>query len=850
MSRKILLVEDEALIAIDEARTIERHGYEIEIAHRGEEAVETAVSDPDIELVLMDIDLGRGMDGTEAAQHILARRELPIVFLTGHSEKEYVERVKKITNYGYVLKNSGEFVLIESINMAFNLFQAHRNLREKEREQREVLENIDSAVLRLDKEGTITFFSRGAEKIFGFSAEEVTGQSELGLMIPEEDRHGRDLRQMYRDLLSDPDAFAYNENENVREDGTRLWMAWRNKKVFDDRGNFLYIQSIGHDITEKKETEEALKRSEHRLKKTQEIARVGSWHLDLSADTLSWSDEIYRMFGLSPDEFAATYEAFLERVHPEDREAVDEAYTGSLRENRDEYEIDHRIIRKDTGEVRFVHERCEHYRDASGAIVGSLGMVQDITERKQAEQALAEREENLRVTLHSIGDAVITTTPEGRIVLMNPVAQQLTGWSQEAASGQALRDVITLINAETRETVDDPVKEVITTGATVGLANHTCLVSQDGTEYQIADSAAPITNDDGRINGVVMVFRDVSEAYRKDRRLRESEQRYRSLVEDSPIGIFQSHSDGRFLHVNSHMASLLGANSRDEAVQFYQHLASQLYVRTGRREDFLRYLQSGGSVVDFEFEARRVDGEIRWLTLNARISEQNEDGSFIIDGYAFDITARKRAEEEYQRAVEEKQFLMNELNHRVKNNLLMISSLLSMKNAILGDRVDLSDIKSQIEAIRIVHEQLFQTEEVTHINIRNYFQELLETIFTSFTSKPVEIDNRVETVELPTKPAISLALILNEIATNAIKHGFNEEEPPRFTVTMQSDGTGNHTLSMENSGNPLPPDIDIETADTLGLQLIRSLVHQLEGDIEISSRQPPRFTLRFAVRDR
>jgi two-component sensor histidine kinase len=298
------------------------------------------------------------------------------------------------------------------------------------------------------------------------------------------------------------------------------------------------------------------------------------------------------------------------------------------------------------------------------------------------------------------------------------------------------------------------------------------------------------------------------------------------------------------------MASLLGANSRDEAVQFYQHLASQLYVRTGRREDFLRYLQSGGSVVDFEFEARRVDGEIRWLTLNARISEQNEDGSFIIDGYAFDITARKRAEEEYQRAVEEKQFLMNELNHRVKNNLLMISSLLSMKNAILGDRVDLSDIKSQIEAIRIVHEQLFQTEEVTHINIRNYFQELLETIFTSFTSKPVEIDNRVETVELPTKPAISLALILNEIATNAIKHGFNEEEPPRFTVTMQSDGTGNHTLSMENSGNPLPPDIDIETADTLGLQLIRSLVHQLEGDIEISSRQPPRFTLRFAVRDR
>src|SRR6056297_2558450 len=126
MSKKILLVEDEALIAMNEAQMLKKHGYEAVIAHKGEKAVEMADNDPDISLILMDIDLGKGIDGTEAAQEILEKNDIPIVFLTSHSEKEYVDKVKKITNYGYVLKNSGEFVLIESINMAYTLFAAKR----------------------------------------------------------------------------------------------------------------------------------------------------------------------------------------------------------------------------------------------------------------------------------------------------------------------------------------------------------------------------------------------------------------------------------------------------------------------------------------------------------------------------------------------------------------------------------------------------------------------------------------------------------------------------------------------------------------------------------------------------
>jgi PAS domain S-box-containing protein len=127
-----------------------------------------------------------------------------------------------------------------------------------------------------------------------------------------------------------------------------------------------------------------LRESEQHLNRAQEIAHLGSWELDLVHDQLSWSDEVYRIFGLKPQEFGATYEAFLESVHPDDRTAVDEAYSGSIREDRDSYEIEHRVVKRVSGEIRFVHEKCEHFRNEAGQIVRSVGMVHDVTERKRA----------------------------------------------------------------------------------------------------------------------------------------------------------------------------------------------------------------------------------------------------------------------------------------------------------------------------------------------------------------------------------------------------------------------------------------------------------------------------------
>lgn len=170
-----------------------------------------------------------------------------------------------------------------------------------------------------------------------------------------------------------------------------------------------FMLSSNEDITERKKTEELLKENEARLRRSQEIGHLGGWELDLENNILSWSDEIYRIFGLDPMEFGATYEAFLEAIHPDDREMVNNAYTNSLKDGRDSYEIEHRVIRKNTGEVRYVHEKCTHLRNNDGNIIKSVGMVHDITDRKIAEIALTESEERVRLKLQSI------LSPEGNI---------------------------------------------------------------------------------------------------------------------------------------------------------------------------------------------------------------------------------------------------------------------------------------------------------------------------------------------------------------------------------------------------------------------------------------------------
>jgi PAS domain S-box-containing protein len=159
-------------------------------------------------------------------------------------------------------------------------------------------------------------------------------------------------------------------------------------------------QHLREQIEGRKRVEDALRESENSLAEAQRVAHMGNWDLDIIKDELRWSDEIYRIFGLKPQEFGATYEAFLNTIHPDDREFVDTSYTKSVKSNTP-YDIVHRIVRPD-GEVRYVHEKAEDIKDETGKTIRSIGTVQDITERKKAEDALKKSTAELRTMVNAM----------------------------------------------------------------------------------------------------------------------------------------------------------------------------------------------------------------------------------------------------------------------------------------------------------------------------------------------------------------------------------------------------------------------------------------------------------------
>jgi two-component sensor histidine kinase len=173
----------------------------------------------------------------------------------------------------------------------------------------------------------------------------------------------------------------------------------------------------------------------------------------------------------------------------------------------------------------------------------------------------------------------------------------------------------------------------------------------------------------------------------------------------------------------------------------------------------------------------------------------------------------------------------------------MVSSLVELKNAALGDEVDLSDIINRINAIQIIHEKLHGETDVDTIDIRDYIEDLLATLFASFTSRPVTLDNRVPSMPIVPQAALPLGLITNELATNAIEHGFVDDGPARFSVSMSQEDDY-YILTIANTGRPFPEGVELANPRTLGLQLVSALVDQLEGSVELTREPTPVFRIR------
>ena len=275
-------------------------------------------------------------------------------------------------------------------------------------------------------------------------------------------------------------------------------------------------------------------------------------------------------------------------------------------------------------------------------LIGKILIDQEDNSRLISE--LSESEENLSITLNSIGDGVISTDDIGRIVQMNPVAEKLCGWTLPQAQGHHLSEVFCLLNAITREPVTDPVELVIRTHEVIGLANHTVLVSKDGSEYQISDSAAPIIDKSGKVTGVVLVFSDITEEYSTHQALRESEEIFRCFMEYSPIYIFFKDENIRSLRLSSNYELMLGKPmSEILGKTMYDLFPSELAKKMV--EDDKQVLNEGKLVA--------IQEELNGKTYSTmKFPVYVEGKPRFLAGYTIDITEQKQVEEDLRKAKE------------------------------------------------------------------------------------------------------------------------------------------------------------------------------------------------------
>jgi len=310
--------------------------------------------------------------------------------------------------------------------------------------------------------------------------------------------------------------------------------------------------------------------------------------------------------------------------------------------------------------------------------------------------------------------------------------------------------------------------------------------------------------------------------------LMESEKKYRTLFEKNKNPIIVFDEDGYFKDTNE--AALLFMEVKKEE------------LLTKNLSDFIFYDYDIETIENKEFWMKGDILEVKFnINNNFKILELTVTpvylkNKIIVFGVGNDITERKRAEDEILRSLEEKELLLREIHHRVKNNLQIISTLLTLQSS-QSNKINVNDLykesQNRIQSIALIHENLYHSEDLAHINFKAYVKGLVSDLFDSYgvDSSKIKLNLNIENVTLGIETAIPCGLIINELVSNSLKHGFKGVKTGQVNVELQKLKDGKYTLLVSDTGTPFSKDLNLSSSDTLGLELIKNLVKQLDANL-------------------
>ena len=521
------------------------------------------------------------------------------------------------------------------------LFTANEAMAAARRELDNLLQAAPDATLTVDAEGSIVRVNAQAEKLFGYAREELLAMK-LEALMPERFRgahHG-----MRRGFFDQPDVRRVYEARGLlalTRDGREIPVEIGLSHLERDGARFA-IATI-RDVSDRLASEKALAESEERLRLSQQIAGVGTWDWNVAGGELVWSDEIFHIFGLAEQAFEPSYEAFMERVHPDDREAVSTAVERALADEAP-YRVEHRIVLAD-GAERLVLEEGAVYRGGSGEPLRMIGVVRDVTEERRAGEALRDSEERFRTLLNGSADPLFVHDMEGRFVDVNQRACEALGYPRDELLAMAVPDIDPLFQPEKLA------EQLAVMVPGEPMRFETQHRRKDGSVFPVEITSVQLEID-GAPHSISAV-RDISERKAAEAALVAAEERYRTLFELTPVGIVVIDVESALpLEFNRVAHEQLGYDREEFAgLHVSDYEATESPEET--RAHIEKIIREGFD--EFDTRHRRKDGEIRDVIVTARFAEM--EGRRVFHTIFRDVTEEKRA----RAAMEENERRLSEI---------------------------------------------------------------------------------------------------------------------------------------------------------------------------------------------
>ncbi len=677
--------------------------------------------------------------------------------------------------------------------------------------------------------------SKVLDEIFGIDQNyERSVQGWLDIVHPDD-------RNMMNNYLTEEvikERIQFNKEYRIirKSDNEVKWVLGLGKVDFNNDGNIISMIGTIQDITGRRLLEE--KKLEDELKYNQLFELATDPFFLVSAETaqiLDVNEMALDKYGYNKNEFLSMK---ITEISNEPEETLKVVFDSADTFNKS-MKIFFRNHRKKDGTVFPVEVTIRSFI-LNGHKV-HFSACHDITERKLMEESILASEEILRKTLESAPFPIMIHTEDGNVEMINKSWIELTGYAHSDI--QTIDDWTEKAYGERHEIVKNYIDSLYNLDGRKDEGEYTIKTANGNNIVWDFSSAALGKLPDGR-RAIISMAKDITEKKKTEDALRESEWRYRYLFEKAPFGIGIANLNGKIIEANETMQKILGYTW--EELKNINIL--ELYVKPEDRQILLEKLRESGYVSDFTVLLRRKDGRECWFYL--AIDLKNINGIDVIQTVAQDITEQRQKEEKISALLAEKEIILKEVNHRIKNNMNTIYGLLILKSETLKDislKSILEDSANRVKSMMVLYDKLYRSSDVQKISVRDYLPSLVDEIITIFpNSSMVKVEKEIDDFVLEAKKLQSLGLIINELLSNIMKYAFTGKDEGEIRVTASLSGTQTSVI-IEDNGNGIPETVDFENSTGFGLQLVWMMTKELKGDIRIERENGTRVILEFEI---